>query len=75
MSKKTKAELETELEERKAAAASGTHIIGCTFNGSPSADVCDAVIQIALTMRAAAEALQGDSSPMLSIGVRNDADQ
>ena len=54
MSKKTKAELETELEELKSAAASGTHIIGCTFNGSPSDEVCEAVAEIARALGVAA---------------------
>lgn len=62
----TKAELQKEVELLREMNEGRTQIQNCTFNGSPSGEVCSAVLEIATALKYAAKALQG--APAIQIG-------
>jgi len=64
---KIKDDLQKENDLLRDLVSTGTRIEGCTFNGSPSGEVCAAVTALAVANTAAAEALNGINSPMLTI--------
>lgn len=66
MTRKTKAELEIENQALRESVASGTVIQNCRFEGSPNAETCEAVRQIAAALEVAARALQGNPSLVIN---------